>query len=410
MPEPRGRFTGVPVPGRAYGTRRNPWVLITLTLLMFLALNVPGQTKVLAYSVLTPSGERLLVNTRRATTHMIIQAASESERRKIMVQKSLAEDRNQEISPLGYWQENGIYYIHFLLPLKKGTNTFLVKPGNRQIRIRYRPLRTLLNIDFEKSKAYLFHRRVPVPRVCAKCHKNQLAKNAGLNIPSQAKRSQDYSPSCYSCHRQLLTSSPWKHGPAANLQCMGCHSGTKGPGQITILTGKVTKNCLECHVNSREWENMSHIHGPVGVGDCTVCHDPHGSEFRYQLWADGNGKLCVACHRDKKKLVGQSPPGFHLHGVIPGAGCTICHSPHASENRYQLVRPIEKLCVECHQSMKGIIVGHPVRGHPIRGKKDPRRKGRTLSCTSCHSPHGSDYTYLLIGDLLGGHVCSMCHH
>ena len=31
-------------------------------------------------------------------------------------------------------------------------------------------------------------------------------------------------------------------------------------------------------------------------------------------------------------------------------------------------------------------------------------------CSTCHNPHGSDYKFLLIGDILGGQVCSQCHY
>ena len=153
----------------------------------------------------------------------------------------------------------------------------------------------------------------------------------------------------------------------------------------------------------------SYVHGPAATGDCTVCHDPHGGEFPYMLWADPKVDLCIACHTDKQD-VKKKKKGFVEHGIIEGLGCSACHSPHASDYRFQLAGSINDVCVSCHIAMKGITEGHPVGNHPLSDVDDPRRKGRELSCTSCHNPHGANYQYLLIGSLLGGHVCSKCHN
>ncbi|MDH3360603.1 MAG: cytochrome c3 family protein, partial [Desulfobulbaceae bacterium] len=68
------------------------------------------------------------------------------------------------------------------------------------------------------------------------------------------------------------------------------------------------------------------------------------------------------------------------------------------------------LCSGCHLKMKGLLRGHPVGGHPLKGVRDLRRPERELACSGCHNPHGSEFKYLLIGDNLGGHVCTKCHH
>ena len=127
------------------------------------------------------------------------------------------------------------------------------------------------------------------------------------------------------------------------------------------------------------------------------------------LWADPKIDICIVCHEDMEDIQ-KRQRGFYQHGIILGNGCAACHSPHASDYRFQLGGTINEVCVSCHISMKGIEVGHPVGNHPLSGGEDPRRKGREFSCSSCHNPHGERYKYLLIGSLLGGHVCSKCHH
>ena len=155
---------------------------------------------------------------------------------------------------------------------------------------------------------------------------------------------------------------------------------------------------------------MKHIHGPVGTGDCTICHDPHGGNNRFQLWADGKGKLCVICHEDKKKYLAVTPrQKLKVHGILTARGCVACHSPHATDYKFQLFAEINDLCVSCHTELKGLKKGHPSAGHPLVGVEDPRRLGTSMSCTSCHNPHGSDYSYLLIGENRGGLICAKCH-
>lgn len=362
-----------------------------------------------AYTILTPSPEgKLMIQARQSVSNMVVKVSGDSELKRFRVSEVL--NRNidtRDLTPVGQWNHNGEVYVHYILPLKKGRNTFLVNPGGKEIVIRYRPVRTLLNVDVDDPKAFLFHRDVIVPDECGVCHKETLPDDINLDVKRLAKND-DYAPVCFSCHRKLITGRQWLHSPAANVFCWSCHRQGEGNSRVPMLSGRVDENCMECHVNRKKFRN-NYVHGPVGTGDCTVCHDPHGGEFEYQLWADAKADLCVGCHRDKKKVLSGSI-GFYSHGIIDGGGCIVCHNTHADDYRFQLYDNINGLCVSCHSGLRGIEKGHPVGNHPLKGKPDPLRKGRELACTSCHNPHGSGYRYLLIGDQLGGHVCSKCHH
>jgi len=363
-----------------------------------------------AYTILTPpAGHTVLVHARRAESYMVIKAESESEARSLQVGRVVnMAGGTDSLKSSGTSKKDGAYYVHYLLPLKNGSNTFIVNPGRRDVKIRYQPLLALMKLDPNDPATFLFHRNEVIPRVCAGCHDRKLPAGSGLNI-KKLQKNPDFSPVCYSCHRKLASKSKWMHSPTANLYCMTCHRKGDGNEKISILPGRVGKTCYRCHINKRKLKTMAYVHGPAAIGDCTVCHDPHGDRYPFQLWADPRVDVCVACHTDKQKTV-KKVPGFYGHGIINGYGCAACHDPHASDNRFQLYKPINDLCVGCHIGLQGVTQGHPVGKHPLSGTKDPRRKGREFSCSSCHDPHGSNYQFILIGSPLGGHVCSKCHH
>ncbi len=387
-----------------------PWTRHALVFLVVLALSLLMVRQALAATILTPDPNgKLMIQARRSTTSLILKVIDEKELATLRVaREGRRNSAAQSIDPMGQWRDGGTIYVHYTLPLKKGNNSFIIYPDEQELKIRYRPVRTLLNVDFEAPAAYLFHRNAVVPKVCAKCHTDQLPEDADLNV-KRLQKNEDFSPVCFSCHRQLISKSMWLHSPSANVYCMSCHQEGQKNTKITMITGRVDQICFDCHVNKKKFKDQAHVHGPVGTGDCTVCHDPHGDKYKFQLWAENRSGICIGCHTNKKELI-KRREGFYAHGILQGGGCKACHDPHASETRFQLIKPINELCSSCHTRLLGVTKGHPVGNHPLKGKPDPRRKGRELSCSSCHNPHGSSYRFLLIGDMLGGHVCSKCHH
>ena len=348
--------------------------------------------------ILSPPA-KAIIYARNPTTHIIARQKDSRTAKQVKIRTS----DDILISPQGIWTEKGYSYMHFEVPLKPGKNLFEITPSGEELPIKYRPLRSLLNAKFNGKRFYQFHRNEVMPATCSQCHNpSKIIPLAGIS--GQAE------PLCFSCHKNILEKKVWQHSPAVNMQCLACHQKNKSPLKISIPEGKVESTCFRCHTNKKSWLTKNHIHGPVGTGDCTVCHNPHADNYYGQLWADGKAALCVACHTDKKPLIEKDSPIYYIHGIINGAGCTICHSPHATDNRFQLYKPINELCTSCHTALQGVTKGHPVGGHPTTGVKDPRRPERMFACTSCHNPHGSDFKFLLIGDILGGHICSQCHY
>lgn len=353
-------------------------------------------------TILAPSPLETSILSRNKIVNMVVRVSEASDLNQLV----LAIDRDDKtVEPIGRHAKNSVYYVHYSLPLKKGANSFTLSPGGRKISIKYTPLSSLLNVNFEAPGVYRFHSQATIPGECAACHTDKLPADAVVD----KVRYGQFSPECYSCHSSTVVGSEWRHFPSSALLCRSCHQSGADPERMVVPTGKVESLCFDCHVNNKKWSSMTHIHGPVGTGDCTICHDPHGSANEFQLWADGKGTLCVVCHEGMKRFLESGQKNLVVHGIMNAQGCNACHSAHATNHRFQLHGEINELCVSCHISLAGVAEGHPVQSHPVKGKKDPRRAGFPFTCTSCHNPHGSPYKYLLIGDVRGGRVCLACH-
>ena len=247
---------------------------------------------------------------------------------------------------------------------------------------------------------------------------------------------------CVACHREV-TAHREMHGPTAAGACLSCHLPTESGGrQAMKLThdgrrGDTRRLCFQCHKEVESRMRDARVHAPVAAGDCVACHDPHGTAFRFQLSAQGNG-ACLGCHAD----VGQALAQRFKHGPAE-ASCAICHDPHAAKFPSQLRGPVNTVCLACHFNPprqaaaddsaalfgkaigtherllaegprivldRSLRSGHPNIGHPIEGPDDPLRKGQPLNCTSCHNPHGTSSRKLMRFEATGiSSLCVRCH-
>jgi predicted CXXCH cytochrome family protein len=354
-------------------------------------------------TVLAPAGPETKLLSRNRILDVIVRVSEAKDLDQLHLH---TESGDRVYDPAGRYEKAGVYYVHYNVSLQKGPNRLILDPGRHPINIKYTPLSSLLNLDASQPGLYLFHREEVIPTACRGCHTEELPAGAAVGAAGYGQ----FSPACYSCHQGKVTANEWKHSPAAALLCRSCHRADQAGTKVSIPAGRVETVCFGCHVNSGKWPAMSHVHGPVGTGDCTICHDPHGSNSQFQLWTDGKAKLCVVCHEDKKKFATPSAKQkLQVHAILSARGCVVCHSPHASNYRFQLMAEINDLCVSCHINLQGLSGDHPVQGHPISGVADPLRPGTEMACTSCHNPHGSEYSYLLIGENRGGLLCAKCH-
>jgi predicted CXXCH cytochrome family protein len=119
-------------------------------------------------------------------------------------------------------------------------------------------------------------------------------------------------------------------------------------------------------------------HGMVNRRDCFVCHDERSRSWAIAL---DDATLCAKCH-DRR-----APEKF-VHGPVAIGSCTVCHDPHGQTNPAFLVRAGEDLCFQCHA--EGDVLRHLV-GKGAGGGAFLRDKG----CTYCHDPHQAELKFLL---------------
>jgi len=351
------------------------------------------------FEILTPQPEATII-ARNAETHLVLRQTLAGKSNIVRVRKA-----RSVIKPVVLSEGDEYEYIHFVLPLDKGKNFFSIEPDGPHIELIYKPVRSSVGLKSALSQSVsLFHRDSSLPVNCQDCH--QLIETDAISPVGLAKTT-----SCADCHRNLAEKGTWRHSTTVNQQCLACHQQSVDPLKIGFPPEKAQAFCFGCHTGKKRWLSQKFIHGPIRIGGCTLCHNPHGENNRYQLLEEGSLDLCLACHGDKEGLVAEKTEDRmpYVHGIVVGGGCVICHDPHATDQQFMLKKPINELCRGCHPGVVSNTVGHPLPNHPVSAPRERLRPGRKLTCASCHDPHGTINPLMLIQSPLGGRLCRECH-
>ncbi len=190
------------------------------------------------------------------------------------------------------------------------------------------------------------------------------------------------------------------HPPFENGECIECHASQFSQAMKEPTPGL----CFQCHDDFAEQSKVVH------QADCTSCHQPHDSAKEKLLTRTGRD-LCLECHDDPvgnekranepdiTEFLGKLPklvttPVKKINHAPVESGCMDCHSPHASDTKGLLLKPVAETCAECHDDPVG----------SAKFKHDPAANGE---CMSCHAPHQSEFAGLLIKP--GSAICFECH-
>jgi len=105
--------------------------------------------------------------------------------------------------------------------------------------------------------------------------------------------------------------------------CTICHGKRRQQGfsSQTYLTSPIPKLCYDCHTDYTA--SVPFIHGPVAVGQCLFCHNPHKSKIEHLL-KESVPKLCYLCHDiNAVELI-------PAHLTQQQSECMNCHNAHGS--------------------------------------------------------------------------------
>lgn len=197
------------------------------------------------------------------------------------------------------------------------------------------------------------------------------------------------------------------HLPEKEVQCAPCHNMNPTPAQMNSNVEKENP-CFVCH---KKMLTTKYVHGPAGTYSCGYCHSVKWNP-KYAVPKQG-APLCYECHAD---MAEQMKKKKFIHGPIEAGMCQACHDSHGTQNEFQLIKPVNELCLSCHGHIRNQF--HVVRsttggGHPLSGKPDPLKKasGKELSCISCHNPHAGNVRYYFIKDAEDRMaLCQTCHN
>ncbi|MCY2929300.1 MAG: hypothetical protein NTV86_07345 [Planctomycetota bacterium] len=226
--------------------------------------------------------------------------------------------------------------------------------------------------------------------LCLSCHKQMDAQMHKVKFPHKAveadclachdAHASDYpmftrrppvalcTEACHEKVRKEVKDDKFKHGVVTQEQgCLNCHT-AHGGDLAKLMKTTPLKVCMACHTNKIERPGLAAVpgvgevlepklfkHGPINQGNCSGCHQLHGSDVAklpikpypegfYEDFTPDKYALCFSCHDAQlatQKLTqgvtkfrnGQTNLHFvHVDKVEKGRSCRACHSTHASKN------------------------------------------------------------------------------
>jgi predicted CXXCH cytochrome family protein len=211
---------------------------------------------------------------------------------------------------------------------------------------------------------------------------------------------------CAQCHEDK-TKGKSVHSAMA-MGCTSCHEirVNKDTTRLKLTTTTTVALCITCHADKKAADIKGKVHSPA-VRDCVKCHSPHASDNKNQLLkpASGDSKdsnLCLECH-----TIGMNVPKDGSRHAALDMGCDTCHVTHKTGERgkaefdYHLTKGVPAICIDCHDPKDAALIkAH--QGQPFG----------TANCLECHDPHQSASKKLMakfVHAPFGGGQCDSCH-
>jgi predicted CXXCH cytochrome family protein len=210
---------------------------------------------------------------------------------------------------------------------------------------------------------------------------------------------------CIECHEDKAKGK-FVHTAIAT-GCTSCHEirTSKDVTRIKLITSTPQALCITCHADKNAADLKGTVHPPA-VRDCIKCHSPHESDNKYQLLKGETGdkaqNVCLECHTKGLNV----PDKGSRHAALD-MGCETCHVTHKVGERgkpefdYHLTKAAPALCLDCHDA-KDATLNNAHQGQPFA----------TANCTQCHDPHQSAAPKLMQKFThvpFQGGSCATCH-
>lgn len=220
---------------------------------------------------------------------------------------------------------------------------------------------------------------------CESCHGPGAAHVEGGGDKSKiftfkGASAKDATARCMQCHESNADHMTFNRSvhARAGVGCTSCHDVHNAKEKQFLLTEKQPALCFQCHGESKAEFNKPFHHRVIeGLVQCSDCHNAHGGSPEKQLRSTASqDAVCFKCHSDKKG------PFVFEHEPVKSEGCSVCHSPHGSNNpRLLNTSQMNALCLQCH-TFSGGLAG-AAGPHPQNTKSQ--------ACTLCHTQiHGSN--------------------
>lgn len=196
---------------------------------------------------------------------------------------------------------------------------------------------------------------------------------------------------CVLCH----DANKGMHANTGQVNCLTCHSiHSSDPRSPHLVAKPQLALCGSCHTQSASMRNKPYAHRlDRGGMTCSSCHDPHGRRAKGEQSLAIVGHLrstrageapCLSCHTEKRG------PFVFAHGGVEIGECTTCHEAHGSSNPKQLRRAtVKQVCMECHSPIASSTAAGSLGSQPpsFHNLSLPRYQ----NCTTCHvAVHGSN--------------------
>ncbi|HYP68114.1 MAG TPA: DmsE family decaheme c-type cytochrome [Thiobacillaceae bacterium] len=199
-------------------------------------------------------------------------------------------------------------------------------------------------------------------------------KNAWTPVAEQNEK-------CLACH-QTHQRIEWKGSTHEfnGLACASCHQIHAARDPVLDREEQATV-CFTCHKNKQaKFYQVSHHPVREGQMACSECHNVHGEDGTGLMVKASSREKCTSCHAEKR--------GPFLWEHAPAAeDCTICHDPHGSNQPALLKKRVPQLCQECHDPE-----GHPGGRYDGATLAGGSAFLQAKGCLNCHSAiHGSNH-------------------